>query len=188
MRHDSEPVDDDEPEEVMNEEEADSSSSDPADDNESEDQDSSSSEGNDDETSSDDGVTVPDSREDDSDTSNEDEPEEIEEESYPLDTRVEEIYVDDDLTIRIADGIGSRKLIDMPDILILSDKSGEVVVDVCVDRLGRVVSNSLNEDMSTLKTASLVSLALRESSNFRFARSSRKNHCGTITFVITSSN
>ena len=116
------------------------------------------------------------------------EEEEVVEPSYPLDTKIQKKYVDDDLTIEIANGIGSRKLVEMPDILILSDKSGEVVVDICVDRLGRVIKNTLNEEYSTLKSASLVSLALRESSNFRFSRSSRKNHCGTITFIITGSN
>jgi len=113
--------------------------------------------------------------------------EEIPEESYPIDDKVEEIYVDEDLTIVLADGIGSRKLIDMPDILILSDKSGVVVVNVCIDRLGRVQSPTLNEKYSTIQASSLISLALRESSNFRFARSSRKSHCGTITYKITGS-
>ncbi len=189
VRHDSEPVEDDEPEDMESDPgnaSTDSSSaddSDPTEDN-----------ANEEDTGGDDGVNVPDRREDEPTDTEENtndtevEPEVEEEEKYPLDTRIEEIYVDDDLTIRIADGIGSRKIVDMPDILILSDKSGEVVVDICVDRLGRVVKNTLNEEYSTLKTASLVSLALRESSNFRFARSSRKNHCGTITFVITGSN
>lgn len=113
--------------------------------------------------------------------------EEIPEVTYPIDNSVEEIFIDDELTILISDGIGSRKVTEIPDILILSDKSGEVVVDVCIDRLGRILDPKLNEDRSTIKTPSLVSLALRESSNFRFARSSRKNHCGSITFVITGS-
>ncbi len=114
--------------------------------------------------------------------------EEIEmEESYPIDESVEEIYIDDELTIVLADGIGSRKLIEKPDILILSDKSGEVVVNVCIDRLGRVQNPTLNEEYSTISAPSLISLALRESSNFRFARSSRKSHCGTITYSITGS-
>lgn len=107
--------------------------------------------------------------------------------SYPIDDKVEKIVIDDELTIILADGIGSRKLMEVPDILILSDKSGEVVVNVCIDRLGRIDNPVLNEEASTIKTKSLVSLALRESSNFRFARSSRKNHCGTITFIITGS-
>lgn len=181
VRNDSEPVDYDEeekPDEAEDEESTDTSESDDEEEVEKPD------------NTEDDGETVPDRRK--VDQENNDDEEEVEpedeEEKFPLDTRVEEIYVDDDLTVRIADGIGSRKLTDMPDILILSDKSGEVVVDICVDRMGRVVANTLNEDLSTLKTASLVSLALRESSNFRFARSSRKNHCGTITFVITGSN
>lgn len=107
--------------------------------------------------------------------------------TYPIDDSVEEVFIDDELTIKLSDGIGNRKITEIPDILILSDKSGEVVVDVCIDRLGRILDPKLNEERSTIKTTSLVSLALRESSNFRFARSSRKNHCGSITFVITGS-
>lgn len=116
----------------------------------------------------------------------EEEPEDIEE-SYPLDDSVEKIFIDDELTIVLADGIGSRKLTEKPDILILSDKSGDVVVNVCIDRLGRVQNPTLNEEYSTINSPSLISLAIRESSNFRFARSSRKSHCGTITYQITGS-
>lgn len=113
--------------------------------------------------------------------------EEIPVETYPIDNSVEEIFIDDELTIKLSDGIGNRKITEIPDILILSDKSGEVVVDVCIDRLGRILDPKLNEERSTIKTPSLISLALRESSNFRFARSSRKNHCGSITYIITGS-
>ncbi len=113
-----------------------------------------------------------------------DEEEEEVEESYPLDDSVEEIYIDEELTIILAEGIGSRKLLEKPDIFILNDKSGDVVVNVCIDRLGRVVNPTLNENASTIQVPSLISLALRESSNFRFARSSRKSHCGTITYRI----
>ena len=123
------------------------------------------------------------------DETNDEEPEVPveQEDAYPLDDSVEEIFIDDELTIILADGIGSRKLTEKPDILILSDKSGTVVVDVCIDRLGRVQNPSLNEEYSSISSPSLISLAIRESSNFRFARSSRKSHCGTITYNITGS-
>lgn len=135
--------------------------------------------------SEDEDYTQNENTDDDMNTSDEEVIDEVD--AYPIDDKIEEIYIDEDLTIIIADGIGSRKVTEIPDILILSDNSGEVVVNVCIDRLGRVQSPTLNEEMSTIKTKSLISLALRESSNFRFARSSRKNHCGTITFVITGS-
>lgn len=113
--------------------------------------------------------------------------EEEEEEQYPVDNSVQKIVIDEDLTIIMANGIGNRAFRDKPDIMMLSDKSGEVTVNICVDRLGRVTSATLNEDQSTITVKSLVSLALRESSNLRFVSSSRKKHCGTITFVISSS-
>ncbi len=130
---------------------------------------------------------VIDDEETDDEVIDEENEEEVIEDTFPIDDSVEELYIDDELTILLADGIGSRKLIEKPDILILSDKSGDVVVNVCIDRLGRVQNPTLNSEYSSITAPSLISLALRESSNFRFARSSRKSHCGTITYKITGS-
>lgn len=110
------------------------------------------------------------------------------ENDYPIDTKINKIYIDEDLTIKIADGIGSREVKEMPDMLILSDYNGEVVVDVCINRIGKVVSSQLNESRSSIKTKSLVSLALRKSEEFWFDRTDRKEQCGTITFVIRAGN
>lgn len=109
------------------------------------------------------------------------------EDEYPIDNKVEKIYIDEDLSLLIGGGIGSRRVVEVPEMLILADYSGEIVVDVCVNEIGEVVSSSINESKSTLSTQGLVSLALRKSQEIWFVRSSRPNHCGTITFVIKAS-
>lgn len=104
----------------------------------------------------------------------------------PFDVKVEKIYIDEYLSLEVANGIGSRKVVEIPEMLILSDKSGRVVVDICVNRIGEVTSAKLNEEKTTILTKGLVSLALRKSSKFWFERKDTKNHCGTLTFIISA--
>jgi tetratricopeptide (TPR) repeat protein len=108
--------------------------------------------------------------------------EEIHEE--PRDLRYEIIEVDEDLDLKFYDGIGSRTIRNLPDILILSENSGQVVVDVCLDRSGNVINASLNRGESTLGSAGLISLALRKSREFKFDRSRKNEQCGKIAFLI----
>ncbi len=101
------------------------------------------------------------------------------------DTSVNEIYVDEDLTIEIKNGLGGRAILDQPNILILSDKSGEVSVDVCVNANGKVTSAEYNKNDSSISTQSLVSLAVRKSKEFWFKKSDKEETCGRIVFKIT---
>ena len=110
---------------------------------------------------------------------------EVEEKSNEPDVSVNEIYVDEDLTIEIKNGLGGRAILDQPNILILSDKSGEVTVDVCVNANGKVTFAEFNKNASSLQTQSLVSLAVRKSKEFWFKKSDNKETCGVIVFKIT---
>jgi tetratricopeptide (TPR) repeat protein len=112
--------------------------------------------------------------------------EEIPEE--PIDNTINRIYIDEDLTIEIRDGIGSREVRELPDMLILSDKSGVVAVDICVDKYGEVREAVVNRDKSTIYTISLVNLALRKSKEIYFERTWKKEQCGSIYFNIKGSN
>jgi len=107
------------------------------------------------------------------------------EEVYVADVSVNEIYIDEDLTILIQDGLGGRKILEQPNVLILSETSGEVAVDVCVNENGKVTSAVFNKDRSTLAIQSLISLAVRKSREFWFQGSDRKEICGSIIFRIT---
>lgn len=98
------------------------------------------------------------------------------------------IEIDEDLNIKITgNGLGSRRVLKKPNVLILSEISGTVVIDVCVNRSGRIIETTLNKEISTIEKQSLISLALRKSKDFWFAKSKEKEQCGFIIFDIIGS-
>ena len=102
-----------------------------------------------------------------------------------LDNSIHQIVVDEDLTLVITgQGLGSRPIIKQPNILMLSESDGEVVIDVCISRGGRVISHSFNQEASSLNRKSLVSLALRKATEFWFDKSDLMEQCGQIIFKI----
>jgi len=105
--------------------------------------------------------------------------------SRPVDNAVNEIVVDDDLTLIIRDGLGSRELMQQPNILILADEGGTVAIDIVVNERGRVSSAELNQAASTLATPSIISLATRKAKEFWFEKSEYDDMEGTIHFVIS---
>ncbi len=117
----------------------------------------------------------------------------FEDEIYPIDPRLLdestlEIVVDEDLTLFIkGQGLGSRPILRQPNILMLSDSDGEVVIDICVSRGGRVISHSFNQEASTFHRKSIVSLAMRHAPAFWFEKSDLMEQCGQIIFKIKGS-
>jgi len=109
---------------------------------------------------------------------------EPEEPKQPFDDSVNDIEVDEDLTLVIKNGLGGRAVKQQPNILILSDDSGTVGIDICVDASGKVTSATLNGKVSTLSSRSIVSLATRKAKEFWFAKSEWEETCGTILFNI----
>ncbi len=107
-----------------------------------------------------------------------------EETGPPVDDSVNKIEVDETLLLEVRNGLGSREIIQQPNILILSDSKGDVVVDVCVNERGRVDSAEFNEGESTLDSRSIVSLAVRKAQEFWFEKSEWDEMCGTIIFHI----
>jgi tetratricopeptide (TPR) repeat protein len=102
-----------------------------------------------------------------------------------IDESVNSIEIDEDLTLDISgQGLGSRMLLKQPNILILSDEDGEVVIDICVSRGGRVVTATFNQSESTLGRKSLVSLAIRKAKDFWFEKSDLREQCGVMRFKI----
>lgn len=99
---------------------------------------------------------------------------------------INEIYVDEDLTLLLRDGLGDLKVLEQPNILILSDDSGLVTVDVCVTPGGRVESAKYNKSKSSLSTKSIISLAVRKSKEFWFEKNRSKDPiCGMLQFVVS---
>lgn len=110
---------------------------------------------------------------------------EDEEDSFEVDANVNVIEIDEDLSLNIyGNGLGTRRIMDQPSILILSDATGEVAIEVCVNRSGRITEAQFDPSRSTINKQSLVSLALRKSKEFWFARSNDDNQCGIILFDI----
>lgn len=102
-----------------------------------------------------------------------------------VDESTNNIEIDEDLTLAISgQGLGSRKLLKQPNILILSDEDGEVVIDICVSRGGRVITAIYNQSESTLGRKSLVSLAIRKAKDFWFEKSDLREQCGVMRFKI----
>lgn len=96
-----------------------------------------------------------------------------------------EIEIDEELSIVIGNGLGSRKVEDQPDIFMLANESGRVVVDVCVNGKGKVTLAEINNDQTTISKGGLVALAIRKSKEFSFFPSFRNEQCGQFIFMIT---
>ena len=112
----------------------------------------------------------------------------VEEKMPEEDNTPNEIEVDEDLTLVIrGQGLGKRKILDQPNILILSDSDGVVAVDICVNKRGKVESAEFNSKLSTIAKKSLVSLAIRKSKDFWFEKNDYREQCGVIMFKIKGS-
>lgn len=98
------------------------------------------------------------------------------------------IFIDEDVSLVIKNGLGNRKVLQQPNILILSETTGNVVVDVCVNENGKVISADYNGPESSLKTQSIISLAVRKAKEFWFAKSGANETCGTIVYKIKGSS
>lgn len=98
----------------------------------------------------------------------------------------QDIVIDDELTLTFKSGIGSRKIDDLPNILMLSDQSGNVVIDLCIGGGGKVTSASLNNELTTIFRSSLSSLAIRKAKDIVFMPSLVEEQCGLLIFKINT--
>jgi outer membrane biosynthesis protein TonB len=81
----------------------------------------------------------------------------------------------------VGGGLGDRGVLSEPTISDRSQKTGRVVVRVCVDRTGKVISADYTQRGSTTTDAELRDLAERSSRLFRFTPFDIEKQCGTIT-------
>jgi len=82
----------------------------------------------------------------------------------------------------IGGGLGGRAVVKRGDINDDSQKSGKLVIEVCVDRNGNVTSASYTQRGSTTTDSELKRKAEQAAKGYRFASSAVDNQCGTITF------
>ena len=81
----------------------------------------------------------------------------------------------------VGGGLGDRGVLYEPRIQDNSQKTGKVVVNVCVDQAGDVVSATYTQRGSTTTDSELKDLAIRSAKKFRFTDSEIEKQCGTIT-------
>lgn len=82
----------------------------------------------------------------------------------------------------IGGGLAGRKAIEVPAVSETSQKTGRVVVKVCVAADGRVISSKFTQQGSTTSDAQLVKLAEKGAAKYRFSAAEVETQCGTITF------
>lgn len=82
----------------------------------------------------------------------------------------------------VGGGLAGRKAIEIPSVSETSQKTGRVVVKVCVAADGRVISSKYTQQGSTTSDAQLVRLAEKGAGKYRFSAAEVETQCGTITF------
>ena len=111
--------------------------------------------------------------------------------SFPVpeeDNTVNDVVIDEDLTISLfGQGLGKRKILEKPSILILSEKDGEVAIEICINENGRVETAEFIASKSTIDNKGLVSLAVRKSKDFWFEKSDFRKQCGYIIYKVKGS-
>ena len=78
------------------------------------------------------------------------------------------------------DGLTNRGVKRAPEISDSSQKTGRVVIYVCVDRMGNVTKADYTQRGSTTSDARLVSLAKQNAYRYLFSQSNLDEQCGTI--------
>lgn len=83
---------------------------------------------------------------------------------------------------RVGGGLGSRGVAKTHTPTDNSQKQGTVVVKVCVDKAGNVISADFTQAGSTTNDAQLKSIAVASAKKWRFNPGSVDRQCGTITY------
>ena len=78
--------------------------------------------------------------------------------------------------------LAGRKILYRAPLQDTSAQTGIVVVELCVNRRGKVLSATYIPKGSTTADEQLVQLAVNNAREWRFAHSKKKKQCGTINF------
>ena len=81
---------------------------------------------------------------------------------------------------KIGSGLGSRNVLHSPVIKDNTQKTGRVVINICVNSAGNVISAKFRQKGSTTTDAHLVSLAEKSAKKYIFSKSSIEEQCGDI--------
>ena len=82
---------------------------------------------------------------------------------------------------RVGGGLGNRGVLHEPQIQDGSQKTGRVVISVCVDKSGKVIKAEYTQKGSTTTDSELKAIARKAALQFKFTTSEIEEQCGTIT-------
>jgi TonB family protein len=82
---------------------------------------------------------------------------------------------------RVGGGLGNRGVLHEPQISDRSQKTGRVVISVCVDQNGKVIKADYTQKGSTTTDSELKEIARKAALQFKFTMSEIDEQCGTIT-------
>lgn len=82
---------------------------------------------------------------------------------------------------RVGGGLSNRGVVHEPKISDKSQKTGRVVLNVCVDKVGKVIKAEYTQKGSTTTDSELKEIARKAALQFRFTDSDIEEQCGTIT-------
>ncbi|MBK7094605.1 MAG: energy transducer TonB [Saprospiraceae bacterium] len=87
---------------------------------------------------------------------------------------------------RVGDGLDARGVMYEPAFEDSSQKSGTVVVRICINDQGKVISARYTQKGSTTTDSELINIAVSNSKKYRFSPSQLPEQCGTvsITFIV----
>ena len=83
------------------------------------------------------------------------------------------------------DGVITRKIIYRQDISQVAFENGVIVVDICIDRQGKVMTAANNSENTTVEDMEMIRQALYLTTGYRFETdySAAKRECGSLTFI-----
>lgn len=82
---------------------------------------------------------------------------------------------------RVGGGLGNRGVLHEPQINDRSQKTGRVVMSICVDKNGKVIKADYTQKGSTTTDSELKEIARKAALQFKFTLSEIEEQCGTIT-------
>ena len=83
---------------------------------------------------------------------------------------------------KVGGGLGGRGLLGSPKLTDTSQKTGRVVLKVCVNSSGKVISAKYTQRGSTTNDARLRSIAQKNAMKWKFSKGAMEKQCGTITY------
>lgn len=82
---------------------------------------------------------------------------------------------------RVGGGLSSRGLVYEPSFQDNSQRSGKVVITICVDKGGKVISSRFTQKGSTTSDPYLIQITEKAAAKYKFTASDIDSQCGTIT-------